>query len=65
MPAPPSSHEAMGLTEPGQGSRAVPEGWVNTDGKLPINVSGELEAKGAPPGGRRRHRELVSVLEAA
>ncbi|HAG58750.1 MAG TPA: thiolase domain-containing protein, partial [Arthrobacter bacterium] len=37
-------YEAMGLTEPGQGARAVQEGWVFKDGKLPINVSGGLKA---------------------
>jgi acetyl-CoA C-acetyltransferase len=43
-------YEAMGLTAPGQGARAVLEGWTQKDGKLPINPSGGLKAKGHPIG---------------
>src|SRR5204862_143963 len=38
-------YEAMGLTAPGEGERAIHEGWVERDGKLPVNVSGGLKAK--------------------
>ena len=43
-------YEAMGLTAPGQGARAIEEGWVEKDGRLPINPSGGLKAKGHPIG---------------
>ncbi len=43
-------YEAMGLTERGQGARAVLEGWTAKDGKLPVNPSGGLKAKGHPIG---------------
>lgn len=43
-------YEAMGLTPRGQGARAVLEGWTAKDGKLPINPSGGLKAKGHPIG---------------
>ncbi len=43
-------YEAMGLTPPGQGARAVLEGWTQKDGRLPINPSGGLKAKGHPIG---------------
>jgi acetyl-CoA C-acetyltransferase len=43
-------YEAMGLTPPGQGARAVLEGWTAKDGRLPINPSGGLKAKGHPIG---------------
>src|ERR1700729_2694221 len=43
-------YEAMGLTPPGQGARAVLEGWTAADGRLPINRSGGLKAKGHPIG---------------
>lgn len=43
-------YEAMGLTAPGQGARAVLEGWTARDGRLPINPSGGLKAKGHPIG---------------
>ena len=43
-------YEAMGLTAPGEGHRAIDEGWTQKDGKLPINPSGGLKAKGHPIG---------------
>jgi acetyl-CoA C-acetyltransferase len=43
-------YEAMGLTAEGQGARAVMEGWTQKDGKLPVNPSGGLKAKGHPIG---------------
>ena len=43
-------YEAMGLTPEGQGKRALDEGWVYKDGKLPVNPSGGLKAKGHPVG---------------
>ena len=43
-------YEAMGLTPAGQGARAILEGWTQKDGKLPVNPSGGLKAKGHPIG---------------
>jgi acetyl-CoA C-acetyltransferase len=43
-------YEAMGLTPPGQGARAALEGWTAKDGRLPVNPSGGLKAKGHPIG---------------
>ena len=43
-------YEAMGLTKEGQGAVAIKEGWTQKDGKLPINPSGGLKAKGHPIG---------------
>jgi acetyl-CoA C-acetyltransferase len=43
-------YEAMGLTPEGQGARAVKEGWTRKDGRLPVNPSGGLKAKGHPIG---------------
>jgi acetyl-CoA C-acetyltransferase len=43
-------YEAMGLTPEGQGARAITEGWTQKDGKLPVNPSGGLKAKGHPIG---------------
>jgi acetyl-CoA C-acetyltransferase len=43
-------YEAMGLTTEGQGARAAMEGWTQKDGKLPVNPSGGLKAKGHPIG---------------
>jgi acetyl-CoA C-acetyltransferase len=43
-------YEAMGLVGEGEGARAIAEGWTRKDGKLPINPSGGLKAKGHPIG---------------
>ena len=43
-------YEAMGLTKEGQGALAIKEGWTQKDGKLPVNPSGGLKAKGHPIG---------------
>jgi acetyl-CoA C-acetyltransferase len=43
-------YEAMGLTPEGQGARAITEGWTQMGGKLPVNPSGGLKAKGHPIG---------------
>jgi acetyl-CoA C-acetyltransferase len=43
-------YEAMGLVGEGEGARAIAEGWTRKDGRLPINPSGGLKAKGHPIG---------------
>jgi acetyl-CoA C-acetyltransferase len=43
-------YEAMGLTPEGQGARAIAEGWTEKNGRLPVNPSGGLKAKGHPIG---------------
>jgi acetyl-CoA C-acetyltransferase len=43
-------YEAMGLTKPGEGARAIKEGWTEMGGRLPVNPSGGLKAKGHPIG---------------
>jgi acetyl-CoA C-acetyltransferase len=43
-------YEAMGMTAQGEGARAIKEGWTQKDGKLPVNPSGGLKAKGHPIG---------------
>ncbi|MBT2566801.1 acetyl-CoA acetyltransferase [Arthrobacter sp. ISL-85] len=56
-------YEAMGLAEPGQGARAVAEGWVFKDGKLPINVSGGLKAKGHPVGATGVSQHVIAAMQ--
>jgi acetyl-CoA C-acetyltransferase len=56
-------YEAMGLTDPGQGSRAIKEGWVFKDGKLPINVSGGLKAKGHPVGATGVSQHVIAAMQ--
>ncbi len=43
-------YEAMGLAPRGRGRKAIDDGIVAADGKLPINLSGGLKAKGHPVG---------------
>ena len=56
-------YEAMGLTESGQGARAIEEGWVFKDGKLPINVSGGLKAKGHPVGATGVSQHVIAAMQ--
>jgi acetyl-CoA C-acetyltransferase len=43
-------YEAMGLVPEGQGARAVADGITEKSGRLPVNPSGGLKAKGHPIG---------------
>ncbi len=43
-------YEALGITDPGAGREAVLEGWTTKGGRLPVNPSGGLKAKGHPIG---------------
>jgi acetyl-CoA C-acetyltransferase len=43
-------YEAMGLVREGQGAAAIRDGLTEKNGKLPINPSGGLKAKGHPIG---------------
>jgi len=44
------SVEAMGLAEPGRGRDLVIDGGTGRNGRLPVNMSGGLKAKGHPVG---------------
>jgi acetyl-CoA C-acetyltransferase len=56
-------YEAMGLTPPGQGATAIKEGWTNRDGKLPVNPSGGLKAKGHPIGATGVSMHALSAMQ--
>ncbi len=43
-------YEAMGLAPEGQGARVIADGTTRKDGRLPVNPSGGLKAKGHPIG---------------
>ncbi|WP_296262333.1 MULTISPECIES: thiolase domain-containing protein [unclassified Pseudomonas] len=43
-------YEAMGLAPKGEGHRALDDGIVQAGGRLPVNLSGGLKAKGHPVG---------------
>jgi len=56
-------YEAMGLTAPGQGARAVMEGWTAKDGRLPVNRSGGLKAKGHPIGATGVSMHAIAAMQ--
>jgi acetyl-CoA C-acetyltransferase len=56
-------YEAMGLTAPGQGAIAVKEGWTERNGKLPVNPSGGLKAKGHPIGATGVSMHALSAMQ--
>ncbi|MGW9413612.1 acetyl-CoA acetyltransferase [Arthrobacter cupressi] len=56
-------YEAMGLTPRGEGSRAIKEGWVHKDGRLPVNVSGGLKAKGHPVGATGVSQHVIAAMQ--
>jgi acetyl-CoA C-acetyltransferase len=56
--------EALGLVEKGKGGKAVEEGLTALQGKIPVNTSGGLKAKGHPVGatGVAQAIEIVKQL---
>ncbi|MDE2583276.1 MAG: acetyl-CoA acetyltransferase [Rhodospirillales bacterium] len=56
-------YEAMGLTAPGQGARAVLEGWTAKDGRLPVNPSGGLKSKGHPIGATGVSMHAIAAMQ--
>src|SRR5260221_5080477 len=56
-------YEAMGLTPRGQGARAILEGWTQKDGKLPVNPSGGLKAKGHPIGATGVSMHVMGAMQ--
>jgi len=56
-------YEAMGLAEQGKGRRVLDEGVVMRGGKLPINLSGGLKAKGHPVGASGVSMHALAFLQ--
>jgi acetyl-CoA C-acetyltransferase len=56
-------YEAMGLAPKGQGARAIEEGWTEKIGKLPINPSGGLKAKGHPIGATGVSMHVLAAMQ--
>lgn len=57
------SYEAMGLTGKGEGETAIKEGWTYADGKLPVNRSGGLKAKGHPLGATGLSMHAIASMQ--
>jgi len=56
-------YEAMGLAAPGEGYRVVREGLARKDGRLPVNPSGGLKAKGHPIGATGVSQHVMACLQ--
>jgi len=56
--------EGLGFFEPGTGGLAAEKGWTSLGGRLPVNPSGGLKAKGHPIGatGAAQIAEIVTQL---
>ena len=57
------AYEAMGLAAAGQGRRAIDDGTVMRDGRLPVNASGGLKAKGHPIGATGVSMHAVAAMQ--
>tara|TARA_Y100000588_G_scaffold380050_1_gene463302 strand:+ start:105 stop:1259 length:1155 start_codon:yes stop_codon:yes gene_type:complete len=56
-------YEAMGLADPGEGAKIVAEGITQKDGKLPVNPSGGLKAKGHPIGATGVSMHVLTAMQ--
>ncbi|MGE3869225.1 MAG: acetyl-CoA acetyltransferase [Pseudorhodoplanes sp.] len=58
-------YEAMGLAAPGEGWRVAREGITEKGGRLPVNVSGGLKAKGHPIGATGVSMHVLACMQLA
>ena len=56
-------YEAMGLTPEGLGKIAIHDGWTRVGGKLPVNASGGLKAKGHPIGATGVSMHVLAAMQ--
>ena len=56
-------YEAMGLAPKGQGARVIKDGVTTMEGKLPVNPSGGLKAKGHPIGATGVSMHVLSAMQ--
>jgi acetyl-CoA C-acetyltransferase len=59
------TYEAMGLAPAGQGARLLADGVVAPGGRLPINPSGGLKAKGHPVGATGVSMHVLAAMQLA
>jgi acetyl-CoA C-acetyltransferase len=57
------AYEAMGLAPTGQGRRVIDDGTVFASGRLPINRSGGLKAKGHPIGATGVSMHAIAAMQ--
>ncbi len=56
-------YEAMGLAPHGQGARVILDGVTARDGKLPVNRSGGLKARGHPIGATGVSQHVMAAMQ--
>ena len=56
-------YEAMGLAAPGRGADVIKSGITQKDGKLPVNPSGGLKAKGHPIGATGVSMHVLTAMQ--
>ncbi len=56
-------YEAMGLVPEGQGASAIKEGLTEKSGRLPVNPSGGLKAKGHPIGATGVSMHVLAAMQ--
>jgi acetyl-CoA C-acetyltransferase len=56
-------YEAMGLVPEGRGAQAIGEGWTEKGGRLPVNPSGGLKAKGHPVGATGVSMHVLTAMQ--
>lgn len=59
------TYEAMGLAPRGQGARALADGTVFAEGRMPVNLSGGLKAKGHPVGATGVSMHVMAARQVA
>lgn len=57
------AYEAMGLVPHGQGARAALDKWTAPGGRLPVNRSGGLKAKGHPVGATGVSMHVMAAMQ--
>lgn len=57
------AYEAMGLTAPGEGWKVLEDGTVYAGGRLPVNPSGGLKAKGHPIGATGVSMHVLGAMQ--
>ena len=57
------AYEAMGLAPYGQGARAILDGTTAAEGRLPVNRSGGLKAKGHPVGATGVSMHAIAAMQ--
>jgi acetyl-CoA C-acetyltransferase len=56
-------YEAMGLAKPGEGYKVLEDGLTLKTGKLPVNPSGGLKAKGHPIGATGVSMHVLTAMQ--